>query len=262
MMSEHPSYPQMPVHKKSQTPFPPEIIRAVLDAIANQGVTIRDLSDLLDIPADTIRSWAKVGAVRPRRIMSEAELDESVQLCLNSGKNALREKLGGKLNVQFNTTLNYRELTDTQLTFIDVGFHQTDAAPVTHSPEETAAFGGVIACVDRQLKYIEQTSQKAETIQEVTAALSAAVALKQLKEAFLDPPRCDNWRDIKVVVDIAREALGMNLKIKESVQRTGVDIGVLGFNPKPATEPAKFVKGNKVRTVDLDVEAANMPLKD
>lgn len=250
---------QMPAKRSSSSAYPPEIIKAVLDAVANEGIGIPDLSELLKIKPATITAWVSVGGVKSRRTMTDAELDESVNNCLNVGKNAVRDKSGGEINTRLNTPKSYRELTDVQLTFIDVGYELTTPAPKSHSPEELAAFGGVLACVDRQLKYIEQTAQKAETIQEVTASLSAAIALKQLKEAFTDPPMLDNWRDIKLVIDIAREALNMNLKVKEGVQRLGVDVNVLGFNP------AKMVEANakpkKARTIDLDKEAVNMQIE-
>lgn len=237
----------MPAKKSSGKPYPPELIKAVLDAVANEGVNHQDLADLLRINHGTMRDWLNQTGTKPRRSMTDEELDAAVKTCLTKG---IRE-MGGEVKSKF-TTQDYRDLTDTQITFIDMGYDLTPPPAKEHTSEEIAAFGGVLSCVERQLKFLEQTAGKAETIQEVTATLSAAIALKQLKQIFSDPPPIDNWRDVKLITDMAREALGMNLKAKEGVARVGVDVNILGFNP------SQKVEVKKGRTVDLDKDAVNM----
>ncbi len=244
---------QMPV-KRHTKPYPPELIRAILDAVANEDVPVLNLAELLKVDKDTINNWMSAGAIRPRRKVSEEQLDAAVDAALNHLVNSAAAK-GITLTPKF-TQKDYRELTDVQLTFIEVGYELTNPAPKAHTSEEVAAFGGILSCIERQVKYLEQTSQKAETIQEVTAAMTAAITLKQLKDVFTNPPMIDNWRDVKLIVDMTREALGMNIKVKEGQQRVGVDISILGYNPNKA--PEVKTKSKNVRTIDLDADSANM----
>lgn len=246
-----------PMPVKSHTkPYAPELIKAILDAVANEDVPPVNLAELLKVEKKTITAWMKRGAVRPRRRMTDEQLDAAVNASQMGVVNDA-EKTGKSIAPKF-IKIDYRELTDVQLTFIEVGYELTSPAPKMHSSEEVAAFGGVLSCIERQVKYLEQTSQKAETIQEVTAAMTAAITLKQLKDVFTNPPMIDNWRDVKLIVDMTREALGMNLKVKETQVRAGVDINILGYNPNKTAEVK--TKSKNVRTIDLDADSANMQI--
>lgn len=239
--------------KPHTKPYPPELIRAILDAIANEDVPMLNLAELLKVDTFTIKNWMGAGDVRPRRRMTKEELDKATTASQNRLKNESAAK-GVVLNPKFVKT-DYRDLTDVQITFIDLGYELTSPAPKAHTSEEVAAFGGILSCIERQVKYLEQTSQKAETIQEVTAAMTAAITLKQLKDVFTNPPMIENWRDVKLIVDMTREALGMNIKVKEGQARVGVDIGILGYNPNKTAEVK--TKSKNVRTIDLDADAVN-----
>jgi hypothetical protein len=102
--------------------------------------------------------------------------------------------------------------------------------------------------VERQLNYLEQTAGNSETIQDVTAAIVAGIGLKQLKAIYIDPPKIDNWKDVKTITDMTREALGMNRKQDDAPKSRRVDAGILQFNPNQT----KTAKG-----VTLDVDAFN-----
>ena len=123
----------------------------------------------------------------------------------------------------------------------------TDAVVPKNTPESAVAFAGVLACVERQLDFLETQAEKSETIQDVAAALTAGIGLKQLKEIYTDPPRIDNWKDVKIINDMVRDSLGMNRKETEGPQSRAVDAKILGFHPKQ-------VKQAKI-AVTLDTES-------
>ena len=129
---------------------------------------------------------------------------------------------------------------------MEKGFHLTDAAAAKNTPESAVAFAGVLACVERQLNYLEQTAERAETIQDVAAALTAGIGLKQLKEIYTDPPRIDNWKDVKIINDMVRDSLGMNRKETDAPTSRAVDAKILGFHPN---------KVKQAKTITLDTES-------
>jgi hypothetical protein len=140
----------------------------------------------------------------------------------------------------------FRTLTTKQQEYVEKGFNATDAAPPVHTKSEAAAFAGVLACVERQLNYLEQTAGSSETIQDVTAAIVAGIGLKQLKAIYIDPPKIDNWKDVKTINDMVRESLGMNRKQGDDAPKSRrVDTSILSFNPN-SPKPAKGV------TLDVD----------
>lgn len=234
-----------------KAPFPPEFVRRVLDDVANHGAKPKQVSDLTDVEATTIGKWLQVGGIRLNVKASEADLDAALKVISTNGIETCKKK--GNYNPNMATHCDYRELTESQIEYVELGFNAMDKRPDPRTPEEMAAFAGVVAVVDRQLEMLDTMSHTAESIQEVTSMLSAAISLKQLRGIFLDPPRVKDWKDAKIVVDMAREALDMNRKVKESSaqQRVGVDVNILSFNPN-APKVAK--------TVTLDAEVMNKEL--
>lgn len=227
-------------------PFPPELVRRVLDDVANCGVSPKDIFSLIDLSKDTIGNWLQLGGIRKGVKATDAELDAAVKTISTAGID--RRKETGLYDPKLIVKCEYRDLTGPQREYVEVGFLAMDETPDTRTPQEMAAFAGVLSVVDRQLEMLDTMSHTAESIQEVTASLSAAIALKQLRDIFLDPPRVKDWKDVKVVVDMAREALDMNRKVKESAvqSRTSVDVNILSFNPNAA-------KAKKTVTLDAEV---------
>jgi hypothetical protein len=226
-------------------PFPPEFIRRVLSDCANEGVAPDKIADLTGAIPNTVKAWASRGKVKRGCKMNDAELDEAVKMCLTAGRKRFTEEL--QTGKEYKDS-GYRQLTSKQQEYVEKGFHLTDAAPPANTPGDAVAFAGVLACVERQLNYLEQTAGSSETIQDVTAALVAGIGLKQLKAIYIDPPRIDNWKDVKTITDMTREALDMNRKQNDAPSKTRVDTKILGFHPSQA-KPAKGVT--------LDVEALN-----
>jgi hypothetical protein len=225
-------------------PYPPELIRRVLSDIANEGIDSPKIADLIGVIPITLKNWTTRAKVKRGVPMTPEQIEEAVNICLNSGRKRF-EELGTLKEYKDN---GFRTLTTKQQEYVEKGFHATDAAPPAHTKAEAAAFAGVLACVERQLNYLEQTAGSSETIQDVTAAIVAGIGLKQLKAIYIDPPKVDNWKDVKTINDMVRESLGMNRKETEAPKSRRVDTGILQFNPN-APKPAKGVT--------LDVEALN-----
>jgi hypothetical protein len=225
-------------------PYPPELLRRVLSDIANEGIDSPKIADLIGLVPVTIRNWTTRAKVKRGVRMTDEQIEEAVQICLTSGRKRFDE-LGTKAGY---LDSGFRTLTTKQEEYIEKGFHATDAAPPAHTKGDAVAFAGVLACVERQLNYLEQTAGSSETIQDVTSALVAAIGLKQLKAIYTDPPKVDNWKDIKTITDMTREALDMNRKKDEAVRSNRVDAKILGFHPNQT----KAAKG-----VTLDVDTLN-----
>lgn len=208
-------------------PYPPELIRRVLSDIANEGCVPEKIADLIGIIPVTIRNWATRAKVKRSSPMTEEQLTEAVIICGSAGRKRFAELGTQKEYVD----RGFRQLTAKQQEYIEKGFHTTDVAPPANTKEDAAAFAGVLSCVERQLAYLEQAAGSAETIQDVTAALVAGIGLKQLKAIYTDPPRIDNWKDVKTITDMTREALDMNRKKEETPRSRAVDAKILGFHP-------------------------------
>lgn len=227
------------------TPYPPELIRRVLSDVANEGIVIGKIADLIGIIHVTATNWTTRAKVKRGVRMTDEQLEEAVRICLTSGRKAFEAK-GTKAQY---IDKGFRTLTTKQQEYVEKGFHATDAAPLAHTKAEAAAFAGVLSCVERQLNYLEQTAGNSETIQDVTAAIVAGIGLKQLKAIYIDPPKIDNWKDVKTITDMTREALGMNRKLSDDTPKSRrVDTSILQFNPNQP-KPAKGVT--------LDVDALN-----
>lgn len=225
-------------------PYPPELLRRVLSDIANEGIEAAKIADLIAVVPATIKNWTTRAKVKRGVSMTPEQIEEAVRICLTWGRKSF-EAMGVKKEYRDN---GFRTLTTKQREYVEKGFNATDAAPPAHTKSEAAAFAGVLACVERQLNYLEQTAGSSETIQDVTAAIVAGIGLKQLKAIYLDPPKVDNWKDVKTINDMVRESLGMNRKETEAPKSRRVDTSILQFNPN---QP-KSAKG-----VTLDVEALN-----
>lgn len=232
-------------------PYPPAFIRRVLDDVANHGVKPKEIADLVGIRAPNIARWLQLGRIRLDVKAREEDLDSALREITTSGIE--KRKAQGLYDPELQVNCAYRDLTEQQHKYVELGFHGVDALPDPRTPGEMAAFAGVLSVVDRQLDMLDTLSHTAESIQEVTATLSAAIALKQLRSVFIDPPRITSWKDVKLTVDMAREALDMNMKIKEvaSQQRTNVDVRILEFDPR---------KPPSRKTVTLDVEVMDKEL--
>ena len=227
-----------------RTPYPPELLRRVLSDIANEGVEVAKIADLIGIIPATINNWRARAKVKRGCPMSSERIEEAIEICLTWGRKSFAE-MGVKKEYRDS---GFRTLTAKQKEYVEKGFNATDAAPPAHTKAEAAAFAGVLSCVERQLNYLEQTAGNSETIQDVTAALVAGIGLKQLKAIYIDPPKIDNWKDVKTITDMTREALGMNRKQDDAPKSRRVDAGILQFNPNQT----KTAKG-----VTLDVDAFN-----
>jgi hypothetical protein len=226
-------------------PYPPELIRRVLSDIANEGIEATKIADLIGVIPVTLKNWTTRAKVKRGVRMTDEQIEEAIQICLNSGRKRF-EELGTLKEYKDN---GFRTLTTKQQEYVEKGFNATDVAPPAHTKAEAAAFAGVLACVERQLNYLEQTAGSSETIQDVTAAIVAGIGLKQLKAIYIDPPKIDNWKDVKTINDMVRESLGMNRKQGDDAPKSRrVDTSILQFNPN-ATKTAKGVT--------LDVEALN-----
>jgi hypothetical protein len=226
-------------------PYPPELIRRVLSDIANEGIEATKIADLIGVIPVTLKNWTTRAKVKRGVRMTDEQIEEAIQICLNSGRKRF-EELG---TLKEYKDSGFRTLTTKQQEYVEKGFNATDAAPPTHTKAEAAAFAGVLACVERQLNYLEQTAGSSETIQDVTAAIVAGIGLKQLKAIYIDPPKIDNWKDVKTINDMVRESLGMNRKQGDDTPKSRrVDTSILQFNPNQS-KPAKGVT--------LDVEALN-----
>lgn len=234
-----------------RAPFPPEFIRRVLDDVANHGAKPQELADLTDVSKNTIAKWLQIGGIRLNVKATEADLDASAKTISTFGIDERKTK--GTYDPNLRAQCDYRELSELQQQYVEMGFKAMDSRPDPRTPEEMASFAGVLSVVDRQLEMLDTMSHTAESIQEVTATLSAAIALKQLRNIFIDPPRVKDWKDAKIVVDMAREALDMNRKVKEvAVQsRNTVDVNILEFDPR---------KPRSQKTVTLDAEVMNKDL--
>ena len=238
--------------KPNTKPYPPEFIRRVFDDVANHGVKPGSIADLTGVASATIAQWLAQGDVRLRVPASDEYIEAALQKATTY---AMRErKETGNYTENMGTHCNYRPLNGVQRDYVANGFAGTDAPKDVSSPQEMAAFAGVLAVVDRQLEMLDLTSRTAETIQEVTTALTAAISLKQLRAPFIDPPQVKDWREVKIMVDIAREALDMNRKLKESnVQsRNSVDVNILSYDPRTTVK----------KTVTLNAEVLDTPLED
>jgi len=228
-----------------RTPYPPELLRRVLSDIANEGIPHDKIADLIGLIPVTIKNWTTRAKVKRGARMTDEQIDEAVRICLTSGRKAF-EAQGTKAMY---LDKGFRTLTTKQQEYVAKGFNATDAAPPAHTKAEAAAFAGVLSCVERQLNYLEQTAGSSETIQDVTAAIVAGIGLKQLKAIYIDPPKIDNWKDVKTITDMTREALSMNRKQGDDTPKSRrVDTSILQFNPNQS-KPAKGVT--------LDVDALN-----
>jgi hypothetical protein len=226
-------------------PYPPELLRRVLSDIANEGIEAAKIADLIAVVPATIKNWTTRAKVKRGVSMTDEQIEEAVRICLTWGRKSF-EEMGVKKEYRDN---GFRTLTTKQQEYVEKGFNATDAAPPAHTREDAVAFAGVLSCVERQLSYLEQTAGSSETIQDVTAALVAGIGLKQLKAIYTDPPKIDNWKDVKTITDMTRDALGMNNKqSSETPKDRRVDPKILGFHPNQA-KPAKGVT--------LDVDALN-----
>jgi hypothetical protein len=236
---------------RNLAPFPPEFVRRVLDDVANHGAKPKQVADLTDTSAITIGQWLQKGGIRLNVKVSQEEIDLALRKVSTFGIE--KRKKEGIYDPDHATLCEYRELSELQQEYVEMGFSAMDSRPDPRTPEEMAAFAGVLSVVDRQLEMLDTMSHTAESIQEVTATLSAAISLKQLRNIFIDPPRVKDWKDAKIVVDMAREALDMNRKVKEVAvqQRAGVDVNILEFDPR---------KPRAKKTVTLDAEVMHKEL--
>lgn len=224
-------------------PYPPELLRRVISDVANEGIAYSKIGDLIGVIASTVRNWVDRGQVKKGLPMTEEEIDTAVKTCLTWGRKAFSEITDKEYRDK-----GFRSLTAKQKEYVEKGFLLTDMAAPKNTKESAVAFAGVLACVERQLNYLEQQAESAETIQDVAAALTAGIGLKQLKDIYTNPPRIDNWKDVKIINDMVRDSLGMNRKETGGTKRSGVDAKILGFHPNQA-KPAK--------SVTLDVETLN-----
>jgi hypothetical protein len=223
-------------------PYPPELLRRVISDIANEGIDGSKIGDLIGLLPSNVKNWMSRGKVKKGCPLTEEQIEEAVNVCLTWGR-----KEFSKITDKEYRDKGFRSLTAKQKEYVGKGFHLTDVAAPKNTRESAVAFAGVLACVERQLQYLEQTAEKSETIQDVAAALTAGIGLKQLKEIYTDPPRIDNWKDVKIISDMVRDSLGMNRKEAAPASR-GVDAKLLAFHPNQA----KRAKG-----VTLDVETLN-----
>tara|TARA_R110002074_G_scaffold67855_3_gene159498 strand:+ start:1075 stop:1788 length:714 start_codon:yes stop_codon:yes gene_type:complete len=223
-------------------PYPPELLRRVISDIANEGISYSKISDLIAVLPATVSQWMNRGAVKKGLPMTEEQIEASITACLTAGR-----KTFAKITDKGYRDKGFRSLTTKQKEYVEKGFRLTDAAVPKNTPESAVAFAGVLACVERQLDFLETQAEKSETIQDVAAALTAGIGLKQLKEIYTDPPRIDNWKDVKIINDMVRDSLGMNRKEPEGLKSRAVDAKILGFHPKQ-------VKQAKI-AVTLDTES-------
>lgn len=236
---------------RRQTPYPPALIRRALDDMANEGIPSADIGRLIDVKIATIVSWANVGGIKVGLPATDEKLDAAVDACVNSRRNKLMASGEGLPDTPMST--RFRDLTAVQDEYVVCGFLDTRAAPRVHTDEENAAFAGIITCVDRQIAHLEASSKNSENLQEITVAITAALGLKQLKEAYLNPPRVDSWRDVKLLVDMTRDALDMNRKqVNDKGGSRGVNVTILGMSPNNV----KLVK-----PVELDAEILESEIK-
>jgi len=225
-------------------PYPPELLRRVIADIANEGITSTKIADLIGVIPITLKNWTTRAKVKKGCPMTDEQIEEAVIICLTHGRKDF-EKI---TDLEYKDK-GFRSLTAKQKEYVEKGFHLTDISSPTNTAESAVAFAGVLACVERQLNYLEQQAERSETIQDVAAALTAGIGLKQLKDIYTNPPRIDNWKDVKIINDMVRDSLGMNRKEnKEPPKHGGVDAKILGFHPNQV----KSAKG-----VTLDVETFN-----
>lgn len=198
-----------------------------------------------------MRKWLQYSGVRVGARQTEDQLTVAVQKATTGMMDSMKAK--GLFKEGFVYKGNVRDLTQLEQEYLKLGFNEMDSAKPRNSPQELAAFAGVLSVVDLQLEHLELAAHKSESVQEVTAALSAAIALKQMKEIFQNPPAVKDWKEAKIVIDLARDALDMNRKVKEVHvnTRVSIDEDILRFTPG---------KQKSKQSVTLDADIANQEI--
>lgn len=232
------------MRKGDARPYHPTLIRKVFEDLTERDVAIADIGHLLGITPRTISYWMTTAKLRRGRKTTPEQLDKAVLVAQTYGED---RKLASNKEMY---VPEFRPLTAVHKEYIEKGFYETEGKKEV-DPEMAVAFGGVVACVDRQISLLEHTADQSDTPQEVSKALVAAIALKQLREVFVDPPTVNSWNDVEKIVNMLRNAMDIT---NNSGQKTiGVDVNILSFNPAEKTK--------KSRGKVIDAETMNVAVE-